>query len=442
LALGESRVRSGEGALAREAFREAAALAEQVGDNARLGRAAIGASRPYVQQPGVVDSELIALLERALELSSGQVTLDRVRLLSRLCGALYYSPHRARMQALSEEAAMLARELDDPEAEAHARAARRRVLWDPAHLAERLQASTEMLSCARAAGNLELQLHAHAWLVLDLLESGDRAAVEAQIAAFMAGAERLRQPLYLWQAAVWRAMLALLDGQLARAEQLAAEALAGGVPGEGVTAAQYYAIQLLAVRREQGRMGELENAARQLVGENPARPAWRAALATSLWETDRLSEAHAEFEQLASAGFEDIPMDGDWITTMTLVCEICTAVGDPRRAARLYEAMLPYADVNAVAGVGVACLGPTARVLGKLATALDRGGDATRHFERALEISERLGAPVLLAHTQLDYAAALGGGSRAAELIAQAAETAQRLGLSSVARQASRLDFR
>ena len=40
--------------------------------------------------------------------------------------------------------------------------------------------------------------------------------------AFTAGAERLRQPLYLWNAAVWRAMIALLDGRLEEAEPLAA----------------------------------------------------------------------------------------------------------------------------------------------------------------------------------------------------------------------------
>jgi tetratricopeptide (TPR) repeat protein len=442
LLLGEARVRCGEVALAREAFREAAALAEQAGDSARLARAAIGASRPYVQPPGIVDTELIAMLERSLELTAGQVTVDRVRLLSRLCGAIYYSPQRARMAELSDEAMRIADALGDPEAAAHARAARRRAMWDPTLLAERLKTATEMLSFARACGNLELQLHGHAWLVVDLLESGDRAAVEAQIEAFATGAERLRQPLYLWQVAIWRAMRALLDGKLQEAEQLAAEALAGGAPGEGVTAAQYYAIQLLAVRREQGRMEELEQAARQMVQANPARPAWRAALATILWETGRVGEARDEFEHLAASEFSGVPRDGDWLTTMTLVSDACVAVGDSARGAVLYDALLPYADENVVAGVGVASLGPAARVLGKLAAMMDRGHEAARHFERALEISVRLAAPVWLAHTQLDYAAALGRGNRAAELAAEAAETAQRLGLTAIARHAAGLDLR
>ena len=60
---------------------------------------------------------------------------------------------------------------------------------------------------------------------------------------------------------------------------------------EGVTAPQYYAIQLLAIRREQGRIGELEAARSGARGANPERLAWRAALATLLCDTGRHDEA-------------------------------------------------------------------------------------------------------------------------------------------------------
>jgi tetratricopeptide (TPR) repeat protein len=439
LLVGEARVRSGERSLSRSAFREAAALAEGLGDRASMARAAVGASRRYVQQPGVVDTELIAMLERGLEMTAQDVTLDRVRLLSRLCGAIYYSPERERMMGLSEEATRIAEQLDDPEARAYARAARRRALWDISHLKERLATSTEMLTLAQRAANVELQLQAHAWLVVDLLEHGDRDAVDAQVAAFTAGAEQLRQPLYIWQAGVWRAMRALMDGGLEQAEELATEALAAGAPAESVTAPQYYAVQLLAIRREQGRIGELEQAARQMVASNPDRPAWRAALATMLWESDQLADARVELERLAREDFRDIPYDGDWITTVTLLCELCRALEDPARAALLYEALRPYAGVNVVAGIAVLCLGSAARFLGQLASTMGRQSDAIRHFELALEENARLQAPVLLAHTQLDYAAALGGGDRAARMIDEAARTAAKLGLPAVARRAQRL---
>ena len=306
-------MRVGDGPAAREAFREAATIAEERGDGENLVRAAIGAARRYIQEPGVVDGELIALLERADEMTRDQRTLARVQLLARLCGALYYSPERDRMAELAHEAGEIARELDDSEALANACAARRRALWDAAHLSERLETSTEMLTLARRVGHTELELQAHAWLVVDLLEYGDRDAVDAQIEAFTAGAEQLRQPLYVWHAIVWRAMRALLAGRLDEAEQLAGTALAAGAHAETVTAPQYYAIQLLAIRREQGRLGELERAAREMVASNPGRPAWRAALATLMLESGRGGEARSEFEVIAEQGFERIPRDGDWM---------------------------------------------------------------------------------------------------------------------------------
>lgn len=442
LAMGEARVRGGERAQSSSAFREAAALAEQFGDGAALARAAVGASRRYVQPPGVVDTELITMIERALELQPER-TLMRVRLLACLCGAIYYSPGRDRMQALSHEATDIATELGDPEALAHACAARRRVLWDAPHLQDRIETSTEMLTLARQAGNLELQLQAHAWLAVDLLERGDLGAVDAQMEAFSAGADRLRQSLFEWTAIMWQAMRALLAGALDRADRLASEALAAGAPAEAVTASQYYAIQVLAIRRDQGRMGELEQATRQLVSENPARPAWRAALATMLCEEGRLEEAREEFERLAAHDFEDVPKDLDWMIAMTLLSDVCADLGDAERAALLYELLEPYADVNVVIGLAAACLGSAAGFLGKLAATMGRVELAAEHFERAIAANLELHAPACLARVHVDYARAIWsarpGDPRAGELLDTAAEAAERHGLGAVARTVATL---
>jgi DNA-binding SARP family transcriptional activator/tetratricopeptide (TPR) repeat protein len=442
LALGEARVRGGERAQASSAFREAAALAEQLDDGAALARAAVGASRRYVQPPGVVDTELIEMIERALELEPGH-SLMRVRLLACLCGAIYYSPDRDRMSALSQEAIDIATELGDPEARAYACGARRRVLWDAPHLQDRIEASTEMLTLARQIGNLELQLQAHAWLVVDLLERGDRDAVDAQMEAFAAGADRLRQSLFEWTGIVWRAMRALLAGALDRADRLAAEALAAGAPAEAVTASQYYAIQVLAIRRDQGRMGELEQATRQAVADNPGRLAWRAALANMLCEEGRVDEAREEFERLAAHDFEDVPKDLDWMIAMTLLSDVCADLGDAERAALLYERLEPYADLNVVIGLAAACLGSASGFLGKLAATMGRGERAAEHFERALAANAALHAPGCLARVQVDYARSIWsvrpGDPRAAELLRSAGEAAERHGLGAVARKVAAL---
>ncbi len=434
LELGEARIRGGEREASRVAFRDAAALAEELGDVEGFAQAAIGASRPYVQSPGEVDEELIGLLERALAMLRGEPSPVLVRLYARLCGALYYAPERERMKELAARASAVADELGDGESRAFACAARRRSLWEPGLLADRLAASTEMLTMARRIGNAELALQAHAWLLVDLLESGDVDGVEAQYEAFEDGASRLRQSVYLWNAVVFGAMRALLAGRLEEADELSSRAVALGVRAEAVTSTQYYAIQQLAIRREQGRMAELEPAARGLVSQYPHRPAYRVALATLLWETGRLKQAQAEVEVLA---FDDIPVDLDWLISITLLSDLCAELGDGARAERLYELLSPYRDVNVVIGLGVVCQGAASRYLGRLAATVGRDDEAREHFERALTANAALRAPVCLARTQLDYARLLGPQSRRGRsLVSAAAATADEFGLLAVARAA------
>jgi tetratricopeptide (TPR) repeat protein len=435
LDLGEALVRSGERPRAWGIFREAAAVATELGDAQALARAAIGASRRYVQPPGVVDEELIGMLERALATDPGQPSVTRVLLLSRLCGALYFSERREEMRRFSAEATVLAAELGDPKASALAAAARRRAYWAPGHLERRLADSTQLLRSAREAADWDLTLQGHAWLVVDLLEAGDRAAVEAQIEAFGAGARELRQPLFTWQASVWRAMKALLGGHLGTAERLAGEALSSGVRAEGITAQQYYSIQLLAIRDEQSRLRELEAPAREAMAANPNRPAWRAAVARLLCEAGSEEEAHALVAPLADEKFASVPLDGDWMTAMILLSDVAVALAEDEWARLIYEHLRPYRNATVVIGIGAVCLGAAGRYLGRLAQLMGEPDAAREHFERALVLNEALSAPVQLAHTQLDLAFMLGRGTRVRTLIEAATETARALDLPALTRR-------
>ncbi|MDQ6777707.1 MAG: AAA family ATPase, partial [Actinomycetota bacterium] len=438
LELGEAWIRGGERPRAWDVFREAATVAAQLGDADSLARAAIGASPRYVLPPGVVDEDLIALLRQALATFPPAPSVIRVRLLFCLCSALYYSDRRDEMRRLSAEATVIAAELGDSRALALASAARRRAYWGPGHLERRLADSTQLLRSARHAGDRELVLQGHAWLVVDLLETGDRDAVETQIGAFTAVAEDLRQPLFAWHLAVWQALRALLAGELAGAERLAGEALASGIRPEGATASQYYAVQILAVRREQARMAELETAARAQVARAPERPAWRAALAVLLCETDRLGEAAEELDRLAAHAFSEIPLDGDWLTTASLLADAIVALDDAARARSLYELLLPYRATHVVIGLAAVCLGSTARYLGRLALTMGDPDAARAHLAFALEANRALRAPVVVAHTQLDVALVTPSPSQARSLIAAAAATAARLELPALVQRVTR----
>jgi predicted ATPase/DNA-binding SARP family transcriptional activator len=405
VSLAESHIRAGDRPLANHALREAADLAIRLSDSESLGRVAVAASRRYIQQPGVIDEELISLLDRALAMTEGEVSTLRVRLLARLCGALYFSADRDRMAALSAEATEIASQLGDPAARTLAAAARRRTFWGPAQLERRLADSAEILRFAREANDAELMLQGHAWLVVDLLEHGDLDSVDAQIDTFERLATQVRQPLYDWQAAVWRAMRALLSGEVEEAERLAEQALATGARAEPLSAGQYYAAQLLEIRREQGRMVELEPALRQLLGQYPNRLAYRAALGILLIETGRPDEAR---DELASLTLAEVPEDVDWLLTMTLLADGYSSLRDSGRSGELYRLLLPYEAANIVIGFAASCDGPVARLLGRLAAVTGKPSEAAGHFERALEMAERLRAPLLKARIEANRAQAAG----------------------------------
>ena len=420
LELGQAHVRAGERPAAWKVFVEAAELADALGDADALTQAAIGASWRYTQPPGVVDAELIALLERAIAATDGQATVARVLLLARLCGALYYSPRRDEMAALSRDATALAAQLDDPLATALAAAARRRGGWRPGNLEARLADSTEILQAAAAAGNQELMMAGNAWLAVDLLELGDRVGVDAQMEAFEAGAQRLRQPQFSWQATVWRAMIALMEGRLADAERIAQEALSIGMRQDALTAGQYYAGQLLAIRREQLILTELEQAARELVAANADRPIWRLALTILLCDGGRLDEAREVLEPFTEEVVRSLTRDLDWTMTMTVLAEAAVILEDRPRARLLYELLAPYAGTICLIGAGAVCRGPLDSYLGELALTVGERERAQSHLRAAIELDRRLRAPLPLAYAQIEYARALGPGEPARALLREA----------------------
>jgi DNA-binding SARP family transcriptional activator/tetratricopeptide (TPR) repeat protein len=420
LELGQAHVRAGERPAAWQAFVEAAELADATGDAEALTQAAIGASWRYTQPPGVVDAELIALLERAIAATEGPPTVTRVLLLARLCGAVYYSPRRDEMAALSREATTLAAELDDPLATALAAAARRRAGWRPGNLDARLADSTEILQAAARAGNQELMMAGNAWLAVDLLERGDRVGVDAQLEAFEAGAQRLRQPQFSWQVTVWRAMTALMDGRLQDAERLAQDALSIGMRQDALTAGQYYAGQLLAIRREQLTLTELEQAARELLAANEDRPIWRLALAILLCDGGRLQEARSVLAPFTEEVVRSLTRDLDWTMSMTVLAETAVILEDRPRAGLLYELLAPHAGTVCLIGAGAVCRGPLDGYLGVLALTLGERDTALVHLGAAIELDRRLRAPLQLAYTQIEYARALGPGAPARALLREA----------------------
>ncbi|MGH7899136.1 MAG: adenylate/guanylate cyclase domain-containing protein, partial [Candidatus Binatia bacterium] len=406
-----------------------------------LARAALGYGAKWLEALAV-DEVRVALLEEALGALDERSSALRARLLAGLALALYWAESPQRRKSLSEQAVEMARRLGERTTLAYALEARHYALWDPDHVEERLAAANEMIGLAEGLADRELALRGHTWRFIDLLELGDIASVDREIEARSRLAEGLREPLQMSLVLVSRCMRAVLDGRFDDAEHFADQARAMAEHVQPVNAEVRYASQMLLIRRQQGRSGEVEASMRSLAERYPAVTAYRCSLAPLYGDLGREAEAREEFERLAAADFAALPRDVTWYSNVTFLSETCVFLCDAERAAVLYRLLLPYAMRNVVHGAALACAGAASRYLGLLGFTMSRLDDSARHFADALEMNERMGAKPFVAHVQHEYARTLlarggpGDREKALGLLNLALETARELGMTKLVERA------
>ena len=434
LALGEARMAAGEIAAARAGYQRAAALARGMGAAEPLTRAALGLGAEVTAL--VVDELQVRLLEEALEaLGAGDGVL-RARVLARLAVTLVFTPALARRAALSEQAVAMARRVGDPATLAAVLYDRHLAVWGPDNPADRLAIAAEVVELAERVGDRALALQGRGLRTADLLELGDQPALRAEIEAYERAATQLRQLHYLWHVPLLRATQALLAGRLDEAERLAYEGLAVGQRAHDQAVGVYVPVVVAVVRWLQGRLPELEGGVRELVARYPAVPAWRGALVLALALDGREDEARAELDWLAARDLADLPRDQQWLCNLALLAMACQRLGDRRRAAVVYELLLPCAGrLVPTTRLAVGCLGAVSHYLGTLAATLGRWDAAVGHLQEAVETNTRAGAVPFLALSRYEYARALrargapGDRELAAEQLREAIATARALGL-------------
>jgi DNA-binding CsgD family transcriptional regulator len=447
LDLGRAQGRAGDAAGARASFRQAAAVARRIGDGEQLARAALGYAEVYTTG-SEVDASLVGLLEDALASLDQGDGAHRARLLACLAMALRYAPDTKRRAALVRESVAMARRIDDLTALPFALGAMHVAHWQPDNLAERLAAATEAATLAEAAGDRDLACWAHHWRAIDLLESGEIDALDAELETNRRLAEELRAPYYRWNSLRLRATRAIMGGALAEGEELARQALEIGRRLDPVDAHAMYTTQIWNIRLWQGRLEELLPDWERYCDYYRAIPAWRARLAWHYAETGRSDEARRELDRLAADGFAVLPREMHWLSGITFLAEACARLGDARHAATIYELLQPYAGYNVRSGgypVSLACFGSASRSLGTLAAMLGRWKAAAHHFEDAIASNTRMRAWPWVARSQHEYAEVLlahharGDLHRARVLIEQALDVYGRLGMERYAGEARAL---
>jgi class 3 adenylate cyclase/tetratricopeptide (TPR) repeat protein len=438
LALGDSRWAAGEYGAAREAFARAAALAERERLPTQLGVAALGFGGRIGFQAGVVDEQLIALLERGLELLDPADSPLRARVLARLCDALTLAAPLERRIALAEEALAVARRLGDDKVLAY-------VLLDtwwgtstPDNLDERLAVGRELVEITRRLGNQAMLIEALIWLSVALVELGDIAEARELAASMEALLSHAGQTYLQWGVlCLCQIMLAMLDRPAAELEELVWRGLEIGQAAQNTTAIGLFGLQLVYLRYLQGRLPEMHATTVAFAEHFADIPAFRSAVAFVCAEIGLYEQARREFDQFAT-DFGAIPRDLFWLSGMDVLAIACGHLEDRDRAAALYDLVEPFGDRNIIIGAGGPAVGCAHRHLGILATVIGRFEVAQRHFEAALARNGAIGAQHARLLTCASYAdmllrrGAAGDRERALVLVDEALPMARAAGLDGV----------
>jgi DNA-binding CsgD family transcriptional regulator/tetratricopeptide (TPR) repeat protein len=406
LQLGEARKRVSDSDLARAAFEEAAAIAEQTGDPESFAAAALGYSRSW-PSVGAVDERAVALLSRALEMASEHDLGLKARLLAKYALQTLYSGAPEAVLSRARDAVVCSRNAGDLITLARALQVLHAAMWQPRYLHERINVADEIVRLADQIGDPSVALWGIRPRIADLMEMGDVAGAESDIESYDVGASRSRVPIYLWQAAVRRAMLAIFRGNLDEGESLARKSLELGRQAEGQNLIAAFGGQLLIIRWQQGRLEELRPLIEASRRNELDIPLWAAVLAFIEVEAGNRGAASDLLDELAVDRFAALTREDSGLVVIVLASLVCHRLGNGIRAEQLFELLAPYEGRNVVVSEGVASVGAAAGYLGMLAATSRRLDDAERLLRDAIEMNASIGGRPWLARSQFELARVL-----------------------------------
>jgi DNA-binding SARP family transcriptional activator len=436
LSLGDAVARGGDLPAAKEVFVRAAELARELAEPDQLARAALGYGGRWIWLRAGNDLRLIPLLEDALQaLPAGDNEL-RAMLLARLAGALRDQPVPERRASLTRESVEIARRLGDPRTLAYVVGGSYAAISWPKDIEAWLAIAREVMQLGDEIGDREQAFFGHFYAFGALMVRGNMRGARAELRRMRQIAQELRQPTQTWVCFISEAMRELHAGHLQQAEELMRRAAELGSGAQGQDATYFYVINLQgwALRREQGRLAEVEASLERYVEEYPAAFLLRCVLTSVHAELGRELRARDELNALATDDFVGLDLEPEWFLGANLLAEVCAILGDTERAESLFAYLLPYADCTAFAMPEVSH-GSASRSLGILATTMSCWEEAERHFEQALEMNARMEARPWVAHTRHDYGRMLirrgnsGDPARGEELLRAAASAYEELGM-------------
>ena len=392
----------------RAAVFAAADAARAIPDPDRLARSALILTRSGANSSAVLDPELVALLDEALEAIGTDVSALRARVMSALAAELAWGPEEERRRRLASESLSLARETRDPEALGMALSRGWSLIDGSAPFLEELGAMyREAEEVATAIDNPRLLASLLGGKGMVAACFGDLAALEAALEAQARIASGLRLPGMEWTARNGAAALAAFVGENDLAERLVFEGaeLGRAADADETTVMGFIGAVLYQVRMAQGRSGELVEALSSMVGSAPDVPVWRVALAGALVESGQVDAAREHYEFLTVDDFAKVPRDIEFPVTMCGLARMTLQIQPPEPVVRaIVKRLAPFSGTFNWSGPTVT--DPNDLGLAMASAVLGEVEESERYFDATVDLCERAGARAYLARAHLDRARA------------------------------------
>jgi DNA-binding SARP family transcriptional activator len=403
---------------------ETAQAAEAAGDAELMAEALLALNVAYPSEVAA-HTELLGLLERALELLNGEGGEVRARLMSDLVLESQNAMDQEDREELARKALAMARRSESPRALARALIACEWVAMHPAAVAERLAFADQLVAIASSHGLPYEECMGHVFRFAGSIEVGDaQHALEALDAAARTPGQTQGQ----WMIAFHRAAWTLLTGRLDQAEQ---EAIAAVEIGHAAGIDQSILLsgstgQLACVRILQGRLSELEAPLLELAAAQPYLPAWHAALAKLRCDQGRLDEARTAFAETMRLAAIKSPRHETWSSALVLLSDVVGVLDERVAAQELFAMLRPFGGM--MTWNTTCTFGPFDLALGRLAVATGDRDEAERRLRAAIALCERMGAEAFLAVARHELAAIVPDPEQC-RLHASARADAERLGV-------------
>lgn len=397
--LGEAQVLAGQLTQGRQTLDSTATRAAAESRGEALTRAVLaGGSGVGGYEVDVRDEHQVALLRNALSLLGDDDSRLRAAALARIA-LVDTSLTIERRATLADDALAMSARLGDADGEVGAAAARCDILSGPDYVEDRIAATARMVELARRHGDPVILLVARRHRLLALLEHGEIGMVDDEIAAYARTSDHLRLPLYSWIVPLWRGMRALMNGDRPRAaDQCEAAETLGRSAGSANADLLGFTLRF-AIAHASGSTAALDQDVERILGDYEGYPAADAMRAVHLLHTGREEQARRVLQRRMTSGIASIPRDSEWLEALWNLGEVAATVADLESVEAIYDALVPYAGLWAVDGVGAACYGAVSHQLGRLDIVLDRRQAARQWLDAAEHAHESAGAEHLARST-------------------------------------------